>query len=66
MVGTQSLVIYSTHFTQLCMNAGTLTTQLLFAGIGGYLGGGVVSVTIVTILDGGKGAPISPVAIEAR
>ena len=51
---------------ELCMNAGTLTTQLVFAGIGGYLGGGVVHVTIVTILDGVTGAPTSPVAIEAR
>jgi hypothetical protein len=50
----------------LCMKGGTLTTQFVFAGIGGYLGGGVAQVSIMADLKGVVGSPTASVTIEAR
>jgi hypothetical protein len=51
---------------ELCMNAGALSAQLVFAGVGGYLGGGVADVTVVAIFNGATSAPTSALTIECR
>jgi hypothetical protein len=49
----------------LCLNDGSLTTQLEFAGLS-RCDGVAHEVTITPILDNGKGTPTTPITIECR